>query len=120
MVLQRELPLLVPLPLGSQQVASRQVASLLVLRQQASRQEELRQQASRQEELRQQEVPQGVPQLGPREVQARSYSTVSVWFVETTSYPARKLTQQYPKPASRQFHPQHQCRQCSIDSAGSI
>ena len=110
MVLQRELPLLVPLPLGSQQVASRQVASLLVLRQQASRQEE----------LRQQEVPQGVPQLGPREVQARSYSTVSVWFVETTSYPARKLTQQYPKPASRQFHPQHQCRQCSIDSAGSI
>jgi hypothetical protein len=99
-VLQRELPLLVPLPLGSQQVASRQVASLLV--------------------LRQQEVPQGVPQLGPREVQARSYSTVSVWFVETTSYPARKLTQQYPKPASRQFHPQHQCRQCSIDSAGSI
>jgi hypothetical protein len=99
-VLQRELPLLVPLPLGSQQVASRQVASLLVLRQQG--------------------VPQGVPQLGPREVQARSYSTVSVWFVETTSYPARKLTQQYPKPASRQFHPQHQCRQCSIDSAGSI
>ena len=80
MVLQRELPLLVPLPLGSQQVASRQVASLLVLRQQASRQEE----------LRQQEVPQGVPQLGPREVQARSYSTVSVWFIETTSYPGEK------------------------------
>ena len=66
MVLQRELPLLVPLPLGSQQVASRQVASLLVLRQQE------------------------VPQLGPREVQVRSYSTVSVWFIETTSYPGEK------------------------------